>query len=382
MEIQSKKIKIAFVIDTITDKIGGTERQLILLLEKINREKFTPYLCAFKDSTWLQENSNRWNTFIFNFTSFFSPISYSHLIRFAKYLKSENIDIVQTHFRDGNIVGILAAKLAGIPVIISSRRNEGYWLNAVELAVLKLLNPLVTSFLANSESIKKFVRVKEGVPEEKIEVIYNGFDSSKFPSKTLGFRKEYRQKLMLKPNVPIVIMVANLRPVKAIDQFLKSAQIVLQSKPDVHFLIVGDGPEKHKLQQLSNELNISKNVIFLGKRDDIPEILVSSDIGVLSSVSEGLSNSIIEYMAAGLPVVCTEVGGNAELVVHDVNGFLVPPQKPEVLANALLKLLDDPKMIDQFGKESLRRAHKYFSLEKMLERTENYYENLLNSHFK
>ncbi len=371
------KIKIAFVIDTIDYKIGGTERQLILLLKHLDRSKFEPYLCCFKDSSWLKDHSHFRHIHLFRFNSFFSPIDYFKLIKCSKFLKAEGIDIVQTHFRDGNVIGIIAAKLAGIKTIVSTRRNQGYWHNRRELALLKMLNPMVTSFLANSKAIKAYIQKVERVPERKIEVIYNGYESSIFTEKSEEYRKHYRQILGINTHCQIIVNVANLRPVKGLDLFLQSAQMMIGNHPDVKFVIIGDGPEKERLVSLTNNLGITKHVIFLGRRDDVPNILGVSDIGVLSSHSEGLSNSIIEYMAAGLPVVCTKVGGNVELVENNVNGYLTSPNNHYEMASAILKIIENPTMAQRMGTESLNRANFTFNLDKYIQDTETYYKNLV-----
>ncbi len=373
-----KKIKIAFVVDTIDYKIGGTERQLILLLKHLDRSRFEPYLCCFKDSKWLKDNSLFFNIYIFPFNSYFSPLDYYNLIKCSKFLKTEGVDIVQTHFRDGNILGIIAAKLAGIKTIISTRRNKGYWHDRKEIAILKILNPVVTSFLANSKAIKSYVHEAEGVSEDKIEVIYNGYESSIFPESSDEQRKQYRQMIGIPSDSPVVVNVANLRPVKGLNVFLKAAQTVISHHSRARFLILGDGPEKETLYRLAENLGITNHVKFLGSRGDVLDILTICDIGVLSSHSEGLSNSIIEYMAAGLPVVCTNVGGNSELVENNKNGFLVSPNNYYEMADAIIKLIDNQTVMRNMGEESLKRAHSTFGSDMFIQRTENYYMNLVS----
>ncbi len=288
-----KKIKIAFIIDTIHDKIGGTERQLILLLKNFDRSKFEPYLCCFKDSEWIQKNSENWKTHIFEFKSFFSPPDYWKLYKFSRYLKNEGIDIVQTHFRDGNILGILAGRMAGIKTIISTRRNQGYWHNKSELFVLRILNPFVKRFLANSNAVKLFAHKVEKISLNRIDVIYNGFDLSKFSKSSNKNISLLYEELNLEPDRSIISIVANLRPVKGLDVLIKSAKKVLAQNNSVIFLLIGDGPEKGSLEQMAENLGIRKNIHFLGSRDDVHEILQCSSLGVLSSHAEGLFKLII-----------------------------------------------------------------------------------------
>jgi len=372
-----KKIKIAFLIDTIDYKMGGTERQLILLLKYLDRSRFEPYLCCFKNSSWLKDHSSLFHIHLFQFTSFLSPINYYSLIKCSKFLRTEGIDIVQTHFRDGNILGIIAAKLAGIKTIVSARRNQGYWHNRRELAILKILNPMVRSILANSKAIRRYVNRVEGVPEDKIEVIYNGVHWSGTAKVSEGDSRGRKTRLDMNNEHPVIINVSNLRPIKGLDLFLKAAQILVSRHPDAVFLIVGHGDEKENLVRLTKNLGIRERVTFLGWRDDVPNILGRCDLAVLSSHSEGLSNSIIEYMAAGLPVVCTDVGGNGELVENSVNGYLTPPNDENGMASAIASIIENPGMARKMAEESRRRARTMFTLEKCIQSTEKYYERLI-----
>ncbi|MCD4730172.1 MAG: glycosyltransferase [Bacteroidales bacterium] len=314
----------------------------------------------------------------FKFKSFFSPFCYLNLYSFAKFLREEKIDIVQTQFRDSNILGIVAARLSGIDTIIASRRNEGYWLNRRELFILKMLNPYVSGFIANSNSIKNHIENIEGIPQQKIAVIYNGIDLSKFKRKKDFNHADLRKRLGLNINDTVIVMVANLRPVKGIDTLIRAAKLTISEHPRMKFIIVGEGDERGRLTQLIKNLDLLKHVLLLGKRDDIPQILNLSNIGVLTSNSEGLSNSIIEYMAAGLPIVCTDVGGNGELVRDGENGFLVPPENPQELTKKLIKLIDDSELAKKMADFSGRYVQEQFSLNVFLKKTEDFYYEFIS----
>ena len=275
------------------------------------------------------------------------------------------------------ILGILAARLAGIRNIVYARRSMQYWLIKRELFLLKLFNPFIKRVLANSQNLKTFINEVEGVPKDKIDVVYNGIDNILFDSKCNNPNADYFKHFNIRPDSSVVVLVGNLRPVKGIDVLIKSAKYIVQKFPKVYFLIVGDGNEKQNLTNLASDLNIQDRIIFAGKRDDIPSILSICDIGVSSSHSEGLSNSIIEYMTSGLPVICTDVGGNNELVEDSRNGYLVPPNEPEEMARALLKLLENKNLANNMGKLSKKRSKKYFSLETFIEKMQNYYNSLL-----
>lgn len=368
------------MIDTISDKLGGTEKQLLLLLNNLDLTKFTPYLCTFKDKPISKNILPDIEHYYFKFDTYYSLSNFINFFRFARFLKKEKIDIVQTHFRDGMILGIVAARLAGIRNIVYARRSMQYWLIKKELFLLKLFNPFIKRVLANSQNLKAFINEVEGVPNSKIDVIYNGIDNILFDSKCKNPNADYFKHFNIEPNSSVVVLVGNLRPVKGIDVFIKSAKYILEELPKVYFLIIGDGDEKLKLSNLASDLNIQDRIIFAGKRDDIPSILTICDIGVSSSHSEGLSNSIIEYMTSGLPVTCTDVGGNNELVEDHKNGYLVPPNEPIQMARALLKLLKNTKLAKTMGKESKKRSKEKFSLRTFIQQMQKYYDDLLIDH--
>ncbi|MFO1435825.1 MAG: glycosyltransferase [Gammaproteobacteria bacterium] len=148
-------------------------------------------------------------------------------------------------------------------------------------------------------------------------------------------------------------------------------------QPNAHFLIVGEGSEREMLENICRESGLKEVVHFLGNRKDIPRLLKASDIGVLTSHSEGLSNALIEYLAAGLPVVCTNVGGNAEIVVDGHNGYVVPARDGAAIAEALCRLLSNLKLAKEMGENSAKRVAELFDIERCVERTTALYERLL-----
>ena len=370
-----RRIPIAFLIDTITDRFGGTESQLVMLLQRLDRKRFLPYLCCLRDSSWLQANQDLCRIYIVGFHSFFSPRNYLALWRFRTFLRRERIKILQSHFRDSNIIAALVGRAAQVATLIATRRNLGYWHNWLELGLVRLLNPLATAFLVNSETIRRYVQNVERVPESRIKLIYNGVVLDPYCARDKQARGALRTGLGVPHEAPMVTLVGNLRAVKGIDMFLRAAATVLQRHTTVHFVIVGDGPERTSLQELAKELGIQDRVHLTGTRKDVPAVLLASDVGVLSSLSEGLSNAVIEYMAAGLPVVATAVGGNSELVEDGVTGYLVPPGDAGALAGALTQLLDNSDDMKRFGSKAAHKAHDLFDVDRCVATTEQYYSD-------
>lgn len=252
------------------------------------------------------------------------------------------------HFRDGNIAGIIGARLAGIRKIIGTRRNQGYWMNRKELIIQKFLNRFVTTFIANSESTKEWVEKTENISPERIHVIYNGIDLEPFSRINIGMQERMRGELGIPQDAKVAGIVANLRPVKAIDVFLTAAALIKKQIDNAHFVIVGDGPDRVHLQSLAHHLKINECVHFLGKQTNIPYILSAFDVGVLSSNSESFSNSIIEYLAAGLPIVCTNVGGVYEVISDNGCGLIVPAKNVLKLSDSIIYSILHKTNFDSF----------------------------------
>lgn len=368
-------IKIAFIIDTIESPTAGTEKQLLLLIDKLDRTKFEPYLCVLRSSEWLGKNFSGCQFVEIGFLSFKSLTSWYRLLFFAKFLKNNNINIVQTYFNDANVVGIIAAKLGHVPSIISTRRSQGYWHRKADLIVLKIINNYVNKFLANSQSTAAWLEKTEKVNKEKISVIYNSLKCEDFYKGTDDQRMIFRDNYNFPKDSLLIGLVANLRPVKSIDVFIKAASIVVQSFPQTGFVIVGEGSERANLEQLCSSLNLTDSICFLGRRSDIRNILSCLDIGVLTSSSESFSNAIIEYMAAELAVVCSDVGGAREAVKNGVNGFVFEPNNYKQLAEKL-NFICEKNLFVVMGKEGKKRALQMFSSDKIVDQHHRFYQRM------
>lgn len=364
-------IRIAFIIDTIEKPTAGTEQQLLLLLKHLDRSKFEPFLCVLRTSKWLEEEFDLCPLYQIDIKSFKTPSSLWSFYRFVCFLRTQKISITYSFFRDGIMVGVPAGKLAKVNLNISSRRNQGYWMTPFDLKITKFLNRWVDIIIANSYNTKEFVQRTEGFPKEKIHVIYNGIDSVKFQNIPATSRLENRLAAGIPLDAYVVGIVANLRPVKSIDVFLRAAQLVIKKIPETYFVIVGDGDQKEELEELVQELSIGDKVRFLGRQEDIPSVLTMFDIGALSSSSESFSNAILEYLAVGLPVVCTDVGGISEIVETNVNGFIVPINDYTMLARKILKIIQNDKLLEM-GKASHKIVENYIQLNRMI----NQYENI------
>lgn len=286
---------------------------------------------------------------------------------------SRNIQAVQTFHFKSDWLGVWAARALHCP-LISSRRDLGFAQTPMRRLAYRRINPFVDTFIAPSRAVRDAVAQREGVPAEKIEVIYNGLDLARFSQ--LPERADARRWLELPSTGPVIGMVGNLKAIKDHPTLLRAMAVVVAEQPDAHLVLIGEGPEEAALRALTTELGLDNYVTFTGQRQDIPRVLAALDVFVLSTHSEGMSNAIIEAMAAGLPVVASDVGGNAECVVDGQTGFIVPHADVNALAARLLDVLHDPRRAAAFGAAGRARAEELFDIEAMVRRTADLYRAL------
>lgn len=316
----------------------------------------------------------------YRLTSFYDQNMWRQLRRFARFLREQEIDVVHTHDFYTNIFGMAGARLAGTRARIASRREtNGVRTRAqkfAERAAYKFADAIIT----NAEAVRRQL-IAEGVPERKTKVIYNGLDVSRVaPQRNLT-----RDEMLAILNVPrgdegrrFVTIVANLRlAVKDHPMFLRAAKRVCESIPEANFLLAGEGDLTGILQALAAELGLTEKAFFLGRCENVAELLAVSDVCVLSSKAEGFSNSILEYMAAARPVVATNVGGASEAVIENETGYLVQAGDDEALAARIISLLSDPERARRMGERGQSIVEQNFSCAAQLARTEELYDQLL-----
>lgn len=372
-----RPIRILFLIDKLG--IGGTERQLVELVKRIDRDKFELYLgCLAGDESGIQEHFPecvKVQSIILKVRSTYSLAALVAVCRLIRLIRSESIDIVQCYFLKAKLLGCLAGKLAGAKTV-SCQRDLGMHINATNRVAVRLANACADRFLVNSLSVKEYLIRGQGAPSDRIDVVANGVDVKDYRPATPAERAAYKLKLGLDPAVVVIGVVANLKLVKGLGDFIRAAALVSRAHEKAHFVIVGKGPEEDKLRHLAAELRVADKILFAGRRDDVRPFLGAFDIAVLCSLSEGFSNAVLEYMAAGLPVVATRVGGNQEQVHDGETGFLVPPGDSELLAKALLRLIQEDGLRVRMSQEALRECAELYSMEKMIGRMEDYYTRL------
>lgn len=214
--------------------------------------------------------------------------------------------------------------------------------------------------VAVGEAVKTALIQNEGIPSSKIEVIYNGVRLDDFET-DVSLRDRMRAELGLLPHQPVAIQVARLDYLKDHATALRAAARVREQCPDFQLLLVGEGPERGKIEQEIKERNLGNTVRLLGLRSDVRQLLAVADMFLLTSISEGIPVTLIEAMAARLPIVSTKVGGVAEVVIHERNGWLAPAGNDEVLATGIHNILRNPSQAEQMGTAGAERANDLFS---------------------
>jgi len=374
--------KILFITD-LFEVMGGAERNVMQIMTNLDRAKFDPILCCLKAgalATLLREQG--FSVFDLDVKRIYSPHSLSKLVFLLRLARNERVKLIVTYHESSDFLGFAVSKLSGIP-ILSSKRDMGFALGKHHILIYRLIGRFFDAVIAVSDAVKKEVATRDWIPASMIFTVHNGVDPDKYKARVNI--EDKKKDLGLEPNRPVVGLIAGLRRIKGISYFLEAASFVLKDVTDVQFIIVGNDPgepgsTRKELEELSTRLGISRHVQFLGKRADIREILCTLDISVICSLSEGFSNVVVESMAAGKPVVATDVGGNPEAVIDGKTGFLVPAADPSALAKKIVFLLKDEALARSMGNAARDRVENHFTLQKMVRDNAELYNFVIERH--
>lgn len=363
-----------YLIDYFEGPRGGTEAQLLELIQNLDRKRFEPLLTVFRPSAYLKEHPFPCPVEVLHIGKLAHPGALFRLLRMSYSIWRSGIGMVHILLNDASIVAPFFCKVGGSKVSVS-RRDMGFWYNGANLAALKVSNLFVDRIVANSRAVQANVIQRESIPESNTAVIYNGHHSERFDLPPSGdFRKRYGIGL----DDPVIGMVANLKPIKRQSDLIRAFAIIKEEIPNAHLVFVGGGQkEEALLGDLVRSLQIEQNVHILGDISEVVPIVKHFDVGVLCSESEGLSNAIIEYMGCAKPTVCTRTGGNAELIDNGYNGFLVDVGDIKGLAGRIRQFLSDPALACTFGERARSRILQQFSVQKMTDSYMDLYEELL-----
>jgi len=380
-----RKIKIFRMITRLN--IGGPAIHAILLTNGLNKGKFESKLVTGipseyeGDMFYLAEKKGVKPTII---PELRREICWTDdmvsAIKLFRLLKRERPHIVHTHTAKAGAIGRIVAKMAGVPIILHTFHGHvfhsyfGSWKTRFFLLMERLLAHFTDRIITvTDEQRREILSYKVGSPRKVVSVPL-GLELERFLECEKG---KIKRELHIDDHTKMVGIVARLVPVKNHLCFLRSASIVLERCKNVKFLIVGDGELRELLEMEVCNLGLQNDVIFLGFRRDLEHIYADLDVVVLSSLNEGLPVAIIEAMAAGKPVVCTKVGGVPDLVEDGKNGFLVPSDDHIAMADAIVKILDDPHLAEKMGSEGRKKVYPAYTKERLIKDMENLYEELL-----
>jgi glycosyltransferase involved in cell wall biosynthesis len=370
------KIKTIFLIDKIASRMGGTEKQLLGFLSRIDRSQFEPVLVNLSESDWPGGAPLPYKRVVLGYRGFLKPGFPGVLLRLRRLIKEEKADVLHAYFEESIIIAFLATLfLRARPVLVSSRRDVGLdgvrpWYFALFKALLPVVNAAYDAIAANCEAVKRHAMRTEGVGDGKVHVIHNGVDTDPHPAPTpqdLGGAGPVRAALVANPN-----------PTKRIDLLLEAAVLLKRdaSLPPFQAFVFGHGRSLESLKKMADDLGLEGVLRFMGSVPVVSAYLARMDMGLLCSDKEGLSNALLEYLVHGLPVVATDAGGNGELVDAS-NGFLIPTGNARALADAMKKLIMDEGLRKKLGARSREKVLAGFSWEKAVREQQNLYRALL-----
>ena len=374
---------VAQLIDSFNQ--GGSERQALQLTRLLSEgQRFKVHLASLSPEGSLRASVadlDLGNIPSFPLNSFYDHNAVRQLRSCVRWLKELKVDVLHTHDFYTNVFGMTAGMLARTPVRIASMRETEGMRTRGQHKVQRFAYSLAHHVVVNSDAVREKI-VADGTSGAKIIVVYNGLDLRRVQT------GEPRAEVLSSLKLPsengrcahrYVTIVANMRhDVKDYPMFLRAAKRVKQAVPAATFLLAGEGELMASLRALSNELGIGDSTVFLGRCDAVAELLSISDVCVLSSKAEGFSNSILEYMAAGRPVVATDVGGAREAIVEGETGHLVPSGDDDAMAARIAGLLQDPERANKMGERGRQVVLARFSSEVQRQQVADLYNRLLN----
>jgi len=282
-------------------------------------------------------------------------------------LNSEKPDLVHGFLFQGNLFARMSKFFTNAKIFSSLRVIDQGWF---KIKVDGWTSFLTDLYLCVSDQVKLWALPALAVPQRKIIVIKNGIDPEAFLRLT---KDEARIKLGWPALATIITTIARLDRQKGVDLLIKSASLVLRERPDSIFLVVGDGPDKKALVELTRVIGVEKSFIFTGAITDIPTVLAASDIFALPSRWEGMPNVILEAMSGAKPIVAARIGGVPEMLEDRREALLVPPEDVNALARALLELMNNPELSQKIANQARKRVEKEFSLNEMIDNYKKLY---------
>jgi glycosyltransferase involved in cell wall biosynthesis len=384
------RIKILYVIGQLGR--GGAERQTAELVKRLPRDLFEPVVCCLHGPDVLGDEIEDAGVRVIYMEKKKGVLS-GTTFRLADLIRRERPAVLHSYLFSANWRSLLAGRLMRVPLIISSVRNVDIHARSATVAVEWALAGLTDRVIANAGAVKDHVSRRHLIPAEKIHVIYNGVSLGRANGRRGGEGAHGIAGGLEGAGAPgaerasacaeasgrggCVAMIASLTPKKDHGTFLEAVKLITKDAPEARFRIVGGGPLRDELARRVTSMGLSDVVRLTGARDDIGALLSEIDVSVLTSLKEGCSNVVLESMAAGRPLVVTDVGGNRELIESGVTGHLVPPGDAAGIARHVLELLRDPGLRRRMGEAGRARVRSRFTAGRMVDDTVAFYLSVL-----
>lgn len=378
-----KRMPVRIIYIDSLHNYGGGQKHLLNILKQIDRDKFVPYVaCSTKCP--LADRLREINVPVIP-VELVGKFQLGAIIRLALLMCQHRPDIVHSEDSLSRLLGTIAARLAGVPIVVSTVhkvnvspvvRDMSNSRRKIYVLVTRLLAKLSDKWFTVAEFNKQELMQLVKIPAHKIAVIHSSIVLDEFDIEVDTERK--RKEFGLQANAPVVGTIARLHPDKGVRYLLDAAVTVLEEVPDVKFMLVGDGIQRVELESIAKQNGIAENVIFAGFRDDVAELYSLFTITVLPSLNEGLPVVPMESLYMGKPVVATDVCGNPEIVRHGETGLIVPTKDSESLAQAILTLLNDEPKANPMAVCGRELVEKEFSNSVMVNRYEQAYETLIH----
>lgn len=375
-QVAAARLRVAYVIDVLDTDLAGTENQLLKMIRGFGEERFEVHLICLRPHRWLADNaaSLPCTIKVIEIARLSRPKTYVNALALAAYFRAVKPDVVHTFFPVSNIVGVLAARLAGIKCIVSSRRDYGEWMRRRYLYATRFANRFVSLITTNSSPVARLTVEREHITDAKVRTFHNGIEVARFRALTPDHA--LKAQLNIPSQVKVVGIVANFRPMKHHRTFLLAAAEIARQRRDAHFVLVGGGPLRDAMTAFAGELGIGAVTHFVGSKPDVSTYLSIFDVGVNCSEMEGLSNAIMEYMAAGVPCVVAESGGNVDLIRHGETGYTFALDDHASLASLVTALLDDSVERRRLIENARKKIEREMSTETMLDNYAGLYHSL------
>jgi glycosyltransferase involved in cell wall biosynthesis len=360
-----------------TLEVGGAERQVEALVTALDRARFRPIVAVQHASGRIGADLGAAGVpaHVLSDERRFHAAFFS---RALKLMRHEGVRLVMTHGFSTGVVARLAGLLGGVPVrVLVEHTLEERDMNPVKHMLNRVLAPLATAWVAVTTAQLSYLTAVKRIPESRLHVIENGIDVTRYGNRKAEARARVRGELGIAETAPLAGCVAVLRPEKDLTTLVRAAEHVVKAMHEARFVIVGEGPERLALRREIVSRGLEGVVTLSGFRDDIADVLSAFDVSVLSSSVEALPVAFLESMATGLPLVGTHVGALVELIQPERNGLLVPPHEPQMLGEALLRVLGDLETARRWGVESRRQVAERFGLDRTVRAYEQLFTKLL-----